>query len=91
MDAGFSALHIKVDGLKDQFTTHQAGCMQHFYDIEGVVQDNKRRHDERQSEEVARMDWWKWIIRGTTSVIALGAAAFIWKLITGGAQIVIGG
>lgn len=90
MDAGFGKVHDKIDSLKDDFGKHQIGCLKHFVDLESVVMENKRRHDVLEKNEAVQRDWWKWIVRGASSVMAMASAAMLWKLLTGGAKIIIG-
>ncbi|MDP2704979.1 MAG: hypothetical protein Q8O71_01110 [bacterium] len=98
IDTGFAGVYQKIDAVNRETIEHRQMCAMKFGEVsQKFVQIDKDMSVKnavngiKDQQEKESRDWWKWIIRGTTGVIAFGMALFIWKLITGSAKIIIGG
>ena len=90
MDAGFEKIYLKLDAFELRFSEHKEACMGRFAGITATLAVDHAIYVEDKKHVKEKLDFWKWAIRGTTGVIATGAALLIWKLLTGTAKIIIG-
>lgn len=89
MDAGFEKIWQKLDEMQKDFAAHRIICIDKFAGIDSRFAVSDAVGCIKQKEEREKLDLWKWIIRGTTGIIALGSATLIWKLLIGTAEITI--
>ena len=90
VDTGFKEMGDRLGALHLEYLTHQTICMKRFAGIDSKFAVLDAVGCIRQQQQREKLDLWKWIGRGTTSIIALGAATLIWKLLIGTAKITIG-
>lgn len=90
MDMGFEKVFTKVDRLRQDFSDHKLICSDKFAILDKELTVRNAVGCLEQRQEADKKDWGRWFVRLTMGATALGAIAFIWKLLTGGLRIVAG-
>ncbi len=90
MNKGFDKVYDKVDGIRTDFSNHIPVCLDKFADINLRLSVRNAVNGEKQAQEEIKRDWGQWFVRLTMGSIAVGALVLLWKLLTGGAKIVMG-
>lgn len=80
MDAGFQRIHEKMEKIQEDANVHRPQCAHRFMQIESwqVVHDTKVNEKEKADEKIEKeeeksRDWWKWIIRASSTILATWA------------------